>query len=394
MKTLADWIDLNPAVKLEKGTPYPFVGMDVIAPGCRYVRHTEERIYAGGGAKFCAGDTLFARITPCLENGKIAQFVNAKSESSGFGSTEFFVLRAINGRSDPAFVFYLSQTDLIRNTAINSMVGASGRQRADIKVLQDLAISLPSLDEQKRIACVLSGYDDLIENNQCRIALLEESARLLYREWFVNLRYPGYESMEMSDGLPNGWVRATVDAFGKIETGKTPPTSNPAYFDGDIPFIKTPDMHGRMIVNSSEQKVSAYGSDFLKGKLLPVGSLLVSCIGTVGVVSITGKQSHTNQQINAVIPKRQIYRAYLYFALSGLREYMLGLGGGSTMNNISKSKFSHMPIIKPQDPILVDFEELVSPLLSQIEILFEANARLASARDSLLPKLMSGEIQV
>lgn len=185
-------VDINPKVVLEKGKKYSCIMMDEMIPGRRYVPSSTKKEYTGGGTRFKTGDVLFARITPCLENGKIAQFRGEDNESA-FGSTEYFIFRAKEKISDPAFVYYLTTTDTIRKPAEKSMFGVSGRQRADIDSIRDLEIQTPSLSIQRKIASILTAYDDLIENNTRRIKILEEMAQAIYREWFVEFRAPGVE---------------------------------------------------------------------------------------------------------------------------------------------------------------------------------------------------------
>lgn len=158
-----DFLEINPKSKILKNQNVPYVGMEDIVIGKRYVTSSKFREYKGG-TRFQGGDTLFARITPCLENGKIAQYKSGLSKNA-FGSTEFFVFRGKEGISNSNFIYYLCLTDLIRNPAIKSMTGASGRQRADIDVISQLEINAPDLATQNKIATVLSAYDDLIENN-------------------------------------------------------------------------------------------------------------------------------------------------------------------------------------------------------------------------------------
>ncbi|MCA3156919.1 MAG: restriction endonuclease subunit S, partial [Burkholderiales bacterium] len=159
---------------------------------------------------------------------------------------------------DPDWLYY--RIILLKNYYEGIAYGAA-IQNINTDIVRNTEIQLPDLATQRAMTAVLGTYDDLIATNQRRIALLEDAARRLYREWFVHLRFPGHESVPVKDGVPEGWAMSTVDAFGGIETGKTPVTANSAYFGGDIPFIKTPDMHGKMITNSSEQTLSTLGSD-------------------------------------------------------------------------------------------------------------------------------------
>ncbi len=204
--TFNELVDFPPSVKLQKGEEYPFIEMDDIEPRRRSVQNHQIRKYENGScSKFSNNDVLLARITPCLENGKIAQ-VKIEDKNDGFGSTEFFVFRAKENILDQNFLFYLSKCDLIWKSAVNSMVGASGRQRADASFLKRTKLQVPRLHIQRKIAAVLSAYDDLIENNNRRIDILEKMAAELYREWFVRLRFPGHEKVKIVKGVPEGWA--------------------------------------------------------------------------------------------------------------------------------------------------------------------------------------------
>ena len=179
-KRLEDIIDVNPPVKLKKGESYPFIDIDKVSPTRRSVTNEEVKVYDGqSSSKFCDGDTVFSRITPCLENRKIAKV--AIEGDAAFGSTEFYVFRAKKKKADARFTYYLTSSDAVVLPAINSMTGASGRQRADKRFIQRLKLNLPDLPTQERIADILSAYDDLIEANNHRIELLEQTAQELYR---------------------------------------------------------------------------------------------------------------------------------------------------------------------------------------------------------------------
>lgn len=182
---LSDFVDINPRTPLPKGTVTEFVPMEALDPSSRYVHSYPKKEYAGG-TKFINGDTLFARITPCLQNGKISQFIS-NSDHPAFGSTEYWIFRAKEGISDPSFVYYLALSDLIRKPAEKSMVGASGRQRAQIEAVQNLDVGDIPLSLQQKISGVLGAYDDLIENNSKRIEKLEAMARLIYRNELVKI---------------------------------------------------------------------------------------------------------------------------------------------------------------------------------------------------------------
>ena len=162
----ADFIEFNPRLNIKRGTIATKVAMDKLQPFTKKIPATEQAEFAGG-AKFCNGDTIMARITPCLENGKTAFVDILQNDEVGFGSTEFIVMRAKEAISDPQFIYYLATSPAFRNVAIKSMVGSSGRQRVQQGVLNELELTVPPLEEQKRIGCFLAAIDEKIaKNNQ------------------------------------------------------------------------------------------------------------------------------------------------------------------------------------------------------------------------------------
>lgn len=394
MTTLADWIAFNPVVNLEKGKSYPFIGMDVVTPGYRYVSQSQEKIYAGGGAKFRAGDTLFARITPCLQNGKIAQFLHELPDSPGFGSTEFFIFRAIEEKSDPAFVYYLSQTNILKETAINSMVGASGRQRADVKVLRELEISAPPVKIQQRIAQILSSYDDLIENNRRRVDLLEESIRLLYREWFVSLRFPGYQSILGSDGVPRGWIRKPLTELVEINPQTT--------FDKNriYPFVPMQALsESSMIIEGIEDRAISGGAKFQNQDTLL--ARITPCLenGKTGFVQFLDEDNPVASGSTEFIVLRSAtvspYWVYCTARDAGFREHAIGsMVGSDGRQRVNPKCFDSYLAWQPTQNVLAEFNKAVEPMFKEIQTLSSMSKRLREARDALLPKLIFGEIQV
>lgn len=289
-----------------------------------------------------------------------------------------------NDDLDPVFFYYA-----VKNVDLSNYAYAR-----HFKFLKDQEVSYPDLPTQQRIAGILSAYDDLIENNRRRIGLLEQAARLLYREWFVHLRFPGHETAKMVDGLPEGWRCGTVGDLGDVITGKTPSKAIAAHFGGPIPFIKTPDMHGKVFVLNSEESLTEQGAKTQAKKTIPAGSVLVSCIGTVGVVSMTSVPAQFNQQINAVVPASGVSNIYCYYTLQSLKSRLEGIGGGATMSNVNKSKFEGLSISIADFDLQVAFQTTAQPIFDQILSLMRQNAQLTRARDLLLPRLMDGRIPV
>ena len=386
-----DYIQVNPTIKLEKDKQYPFVEMANADVFAREPKQIDIKKYSSG-VKFQRGDTVIARIEPCLQNGK-GFFV--KNISEGFGSTEFLVFRPKDDKVTNEFLYYFMLTDYIRKSMINSMTGATGRQRVNKDIFKSLELSLPSVEKQKRIADILSAYDDLIENNQKQIKLLEEAAMRLYKEWFVKLRFPGYEKTKIEDGVPEGWKLTRVKRMGQVITGKTPSTAIVENYGEDIPFVKIPDMHGVIYPLKTEVKLSERGANTQKNKFLPPKSIMVSCIATVGLVCITHEVCQTNQQINSIVLNDEDHLYYMFFKMKGIKSLLEGVGSnGATMTNVNKTKFENIELLKPENEILKKFNNLVEPFFSNILALSKQNEKLKEARDKLLSKLMSGEIEV
>jgi type I restriction enzyme S subunit len=257
---------------------------------------------------------------------------------------------------------------------------------------------IPPLPTQRKIAAILSAYDDLIENNTRRIAILEEMAQLLYREWFVHFRFPGHEDVAMVDSelgaIPEGWEVKQLSDLAEIVLGKTPSKKVPEYYDDHMLFIKIPDMRQGMFCIQTEDMLSEAGVESQANKTVPENSLCVSCIGTIGLVSITSVPSQTNQQINTLVLERPIEREFLYFALSDLKAKMENYGAGATMTYLSKTNFSKLEIIFPADDVFAQFHEMTSPVFEKIKVLQNKNRILRRARDLLLPRLVSGALDV
>ena len=298
-------------------------------------------------------------------------------------------MRAKAGISDPQFVYYTAINPTFRNVAIKSMVGSSGRQRVQQSVLEELELSVPGLDEQRRIGAFLAELDEKIALNNKINDNLEQQAQALYKAWFVDL-------IPYNRVMPSDWFNGTVDDLAKeIICGKTPSTKIPEYYGGDIPFITIPDMHGKIYTISTERCLSTYGANTQAKKTLPKNAICVSCIGTAGLVTLVASKSQTNQQINSIIPKDNFSPYYIYLLMQTLSEVINKLGqGGSTIVNLSKAQFGKIKVCIPSVATMRGFDEIVAPLFTMILKNQKEIIRLSSLRDTLLPKLMSGELDV
>ena len=377
---LCELVEISPTVRLEKGVEYPFVPMEDITPGRRYVQARQIRV-ASGGAKFGHGDTLFARITPCLENGKIAQFVSVPGQIA-FGSTEYWVFRARPKISDPAFVFYLASADILRKPAEKSMAGASGRQRADIAAVKDIEVPAPSLAIQQRIASILSAYDNLIENNARRITILEEMARRLYEEWFVHFRFPGHEQVRMVESelglIPEGWKVCGFTELFDVQYGKTLPTTN-LNPDGEYPVYGGGGVIGR------------YQSYVTSGPTC----LITSRGNGSGTVWRTVEKAFVTNNSFLVIPKGRFEGLGFGFAeLFSKHIPIKSVLGGAAQPQLTLDALSSLRVLASSSPIAKAFDDLARPFFDLALTLHFKNTNLRAQRDLLLPKLISGEIDV
>ncbi|KXG09109.1 hypothetical protein AT864_02574 [Anoxybacillus sp. P3H1B] len=394
---LKDLVEVNPTVKLRKGEIYPFVSMDVIQPFYKPVEAKEEREFKSGGAKFENGDTLFARITPCLENGKIAQVKNLKN-GKGFGSTEFIVLRGKEGITDTDFVYYLVTNKSFRENAERLMVGTSGRQRVDKQQFENQIISIPDLETQKRISSILGSIDKKIELNIEMNKTLEEMAMTLYKHWFVDFElFQDGEFVESELGMiPKGWKAKKLGDLYDTSSGGTPSRRKTEYYqDGTINWLKTKELNDNFIFET-EEKITELGLENSSAKVFPKNTVIIAMYGaTVGKLGILSEPSSTNQACCAVIEKNQSFSyvlAYLYLLFN--RTKIVGLANGGAQQNINQQIIRDLPIVVPTEKALNIIQPKLLELFELIRTNEQENRYLINLRDYLLPRLLSGEIDL
>ncbi|QQZ29279.1 restriction endonuclease subunit S [Thiothrix subterranea] len=304
------------------------------------------------------------------------------------------VIGFIADKSKCNVLFVKYYLDVIKPQIKSITMGAT---QDNLSVSKLLTFDIPnvSLEIQNKIAGILSAYDDLIENNNRRIALLENMAEELYREWFVRFRFPGWREAEFEKGIPKGWELQRVDSLGKIITGKTPLTSNEKYYLGNIHFIKTPDMHGNMFIYETEEKLTEDGLKSQPSQILPKNAISVSCIGTGGITSITTQRCCTNQQINSIVLKNENDLEWAFYTVKGLKETIYAFGStGTTMTNLSKGKFSGLKFICVPKYLRDEYHMLTCPMFKEIQRLTQINNMLAKTKNALLPRLISGKLAV
>ena len=361
-----------------------------------YLPYSLEQKYIQN--KLQRNDVIIATVGshPNLVNSSAGRSVIVNSFVEGFYLNQNAVCIRTKDEEilDQLFWGYYSKYYLFQNYIQMRGKGAANQMRIAISAIKNYQMPLPPINVQRHIASILSRYDSLIENYQKQIKLLEEAAQRLYKEWFIDLRFPGYENTKIVDGLPEGWERKKVGEIGTVITGKTPSTSNKENYGGSIPFITIPDMHTGIYPVSSVF-LSEKGAESQSKKYIPQGALIVSCIGTAGLVCITKERCQTNQQINSLILDDKEMLHYMYFVFLSLKEHLNNIGSnGATMTNVNKSKFEGIDIVVPSSCIIRDFSQRTTPYFENILSLQSQIRLLTEARDRFLPKLMSGEITV
>ena len=401
-------VSINPRTRLLRGNTYPFIDMAAVNPELRYVSSANQRAYSGSGARFQAGDTLMARITPCLENGKIAQYAKSNRSKIGYASTEFIVLRGRPDVTESDFVYYLAKWDAVRRYAISQMTGTSGRQRVPVESLNHLEIDIPSLSEQRAIVDILGAFDDKIELNRRMNETLEAMARAIFDDWFVDFgpvrakmeRREPYlapevwrlfpDRIDADTGAPEGWRPGVLGDIAVSEHRAVAPAEVAA----DTPYIGLEHMPRRSIALSrwgradqvKTPKLRFEAGEFLFGRLRPY-------FHKVGVAPFDGICSTT---IAVVRPVSQEWSAPVLACISSASfvDFADRSSTGTTMPQTSWEALSRYELAIPPPALAAAYGDAVAPMLDRIVANVRESHALAHARDSLLPRLMSGRLRV
>lgn len=398
VKKLSDIVEFNPTERLPKGAIAKKIPMDILQPFTKDIFQYELQPY-NGGAKFRNGDTIMARITPCLENGKVSKVNILTKDEVGFGSTEYIVLRAIPNVSDPDFIYYLTISDFVRAPAIKSMVGSSGRQRVQQNVLETLKLPLPPYDEQKKIAAILSALDEKIAINREINDNLQQQAMALFKKWFVD----NPDAISWKEGTFSDLIEKTISG----DWGKDSPSGNNTEMvycirGADIPEVRAGNK-GKMPTRYILPKNYA-------AKQLVDGDIVVEISGGSPTQS-TGRAAAVSDALLARYDKGMVctnfckalkpragYSMYVYYYWQYLydRNIFFSYENGTTgIKNLDINGFIETePITIAPENLVEKFDAVCQTVFSKIYANGMENEQLALVRDTLLPKLMSGEIDV
>ena len=374
VKKLSDLVEFNPSERLPKGAIAKKISMDMLQPYTKDVFQYELQPY-NGGAKFRNGDTIMARITPCLENGKVSKVNILTKDEVGFGSTEYIVLRAIPNVSDPDFIYYLTISDLVRAPAIKSMVGSSGRQRVQQNVLETLELPIPPYDEQKKIAAILSALDEKIATNRAINDNLLAQAQTLYKQFFP---------YGVQDDLPDGWRIGTVGEIIEIHDSKRIPLSGADR-------------------SKMEKKIYPYYGaaslmDLVDNYIFDGKYLLLGEDGTVvddagyPILQYVWGQFWVNNHAHILTGRLgyDVESLYMLFKQTPVKSIVTG----AVQPKISQANLRSVQVVIPPEHNLREYNDLVEPLFSLFRANEEECKTFTALRDTLLPKLMSGEIDI
>lgn len=405
---LSNAIDINPNRLLKKGVSAKKVSMDCLATFNKKIQSFEYSNFTGG-SKFINGDTLMARITPCLENGKISFVDILNNDEVGFGSTEFIVLSKKENKTINEFVYYLSISPFLRDNAIQSMTGTSGRQRVQTDLFGDVEIPLPSLPEQQAIAKILSDLDDKIELNKKMNQTLEEIGKNLFKRWFIDFEFPNEKGQpyklsggkmvyneELKKRIPKGWNVDKLEKLSKIQPGYAF-KSDDFIIDG-IKVIKIRNIQNNTVDLDSSDHISVdLFNNTDKKFYLSSGDIIIAMtgaeLGKIGVFPKIKEIMVLNQRVGKVVSNKAIM--YLYLNTNELQELMKGISStSSAQGNISNIDIEKVMIPIPNNIEFNKYNDSLTLLFNRIVDNLGQNIILSNIKDSLLPKLMSGKIRV
>jgi type I restriction enzyme S subunit len=401
----SDFVEINPTGNTKNNEMYSFIEMTDLNPNYKYVEPKRKR-NAKGLTKFRNGDSLFAKITPCLENGKICQARGLETDI-GVGSTEFIIFRGREKISFSDFVYYLLKYYQVKNYAIKNMTGTAGQQRVPINVFENLFLKLPNFNEQARIAKALSIFDTKIDLLRRQNETLEKIAQTLFKQWFVDFEFPDeagkpYKSSggsmqpsELGD-IPQGWKEIPIFELGSFINGAAFKPSELNDKKEGVPVIKIVELKYGITDRTkwSEKKIS-------KDIVIKDKEVLFSWSGSpetsIDIFVWSGGTGKLNQHTFKVIPKSDIELSWLFFLLKHLKPFFIHLAkqkqttglGHVTITDLKDNK-----VVTPSPQIMSYFSEEASPLFDKMFSNSIQIKILTKIRDGLLPKLMSGKIRV
>lgn len=433
--TLSELVDFTPKRTIKKNTVAPFISMADVTENCKFITEVFEKEYTGGGSRFSNGDTLFARITPCLQNGKNSKVSGMASGAIGHGSTEFIVLAAKNPKYDEDFIYYLTRLPAFRAYAESRMIGSTGRQRVSWQDLAEYELFVPTQIERKNIGAFLSSLDDKIELNRQMNETLEAMAQALFKSWFVDFDpvidnalaagnpipdeflarakqrqalpksdsntqsiralFPNaFEFTEEMGWIPEGWEVDKLGKYIEVKRGGSPRPIHDYLVPDGLPWVKISDAtasNSRFLVET-KQFIKPEG--LKKTTLLKKGSLVLSNSATPGLPKFLDLDACIHDGW-LHFPKKIIFTDnYLYQLFLIVRQELLMQGNGSVFTNLKTDILKNHMVVVPNIDVLNYFDNWISSFHNKIHAVQIEVDNLSKIRDTLLPKLLSGELRI
>lgn len=384
------------------GGDYPFLKPTDMEIGQRYTWETAETYSQKAFEKY--KKAYIPPLSTCVVT------IGTLGEKISLTHDYCFTNQSINSvipdqkRYDPFFVFYLLKNNLHKVKHANAGT-SSGREHVNKTTFSNIQVDVPiDISTQRRIASILSAYDGLIENNLQRIRLLEEAAQNIYREWFVHFRFPGHEQAQFGEdacppngrGVPVGWEVSTFFEKVDIMSGGTPKTSEPSYWNGDIPFFTPKDASstGHLYITETQKKLTEEGLTRCNSKLYPKDTVFITARGTVGKVRLAMTDMAMNQSCYALKMSNGASQFFLVGAIHEAVAHLKKTATGGVFDTIIVDTFKQIPIVVPKRELIELYHSTVTPIFKQTECLQNQNIRLKEARDILLPRLMNRTIEV
>lgn len=414
--TLEHAFHINPSRPIKRGAITPFIPMDALSAHTRKPERIEQREFTGTGTRFQNGDTLIARITPCLENGKTVHISELNKNSIGHGSTEYIILAGKQGISDNLYGYYIARSQAFRDYAISRMEGTSGRQRVPASAAAAYAFNLPPLQEQRTIAHILGTLDDKIELNRRMNETLEAMARALFKAWFVDFEpvhakmegrwkrgqslpglpehlydsFPDYLVETDFGAVPAGWSMRSLDTIASYLNGLALQKFPPKGDGSDLPVIKIAQLRSGTTASADLASRSIKPEYVVQN-----GDVLFSWSGTLEVAIWNGGMGALNQHLfkvtSTLVPKWFYFFATLHH-LTAFRS--IAANKATTMGHIQRHHLTAARIATPLEPTLKKLDSVLSPLFNAHIKHAQSSRNLATVRDALLPKLISGELRI
>lgn len=385
-------VDCPHSTAPDEGEGYPLIRTPNVGKGrldLNGVHRVSESVYKQriqrGAPR--ANDLIFAREAPA---GNVALVQENQTVCLGQRTV---LIRPNVQKVNPQYLVYYLLSPKPQYELLGTANGATVAH-VNLPAIRNLKIELPEKSVQDKIGTILVTYDDLIENNQKQIKLLEEAAQRLYKEWFVDLNFPGHENTKIVDGVPEGWNICPFSSKVDIMSGGTPKTSIPDYYNGRIPFYTPKDSDGAFFAYKTQINITEGGLKNCNSRLYPPKTVIITARGTVGKTTILAVPMAMNQSCYALKMKENDAPYYLFFALNNEIKALQTMANGGVFNTIIGKTFDSINIQIPKDPLIYAFEETVRPFMEQIKNKLQANSKLVETRNRLLPKLMSGEVEV